>query len=271
MSSASTDWVKRAPSPQGIEHVEARFHGKAYAMHRHDTYAMGMTLAGVQRFHYRRDRRDSLPGNVVVLHPDEAHDGQAGTSEAFHYRIMYIEPALLQEALGGRALPFIEGGVSADPRLQRSIERMLLHSGAAAEPLERSAALDDLALALAAVSGAPLQRGKGDWLAAQRGRDFLLAHCTRVVTLEEVEVATGRDRWSLSHDFRSFYGTSPYRFLIMRRLDQVRRLLLAGHAIAEAAADTGFADQSHLTRHFVKAYGFTPKRWLQMMGNVPTR
>ena len=83
------------------------------------------------------------------------------------------------------------------------------------------------------------------------------------------EAATGRDRWSLSHDFRMFYGTSPYRYLTMRRLDAVRRLLLSGLSLAAAAQDAGFADQSHMTRHFLKTFGLTPGRWLQVMDNMP--
>jgi hypothetical protein len=53
----------------------------------------------------------------MVLHPDEIHDGEAGTEAGFHYRMVYIEPALIQKILGGRPLPFIPGGLSADPRL----------------------------------------------------------------------------------------------------------------------------------------------------------
>src|SRR3546814_17806411 len=83
---AIVDWVERATPIAGVERIEARFHGNAYTMHRHDTYAIGRTLAGVQSFHYRRSRRDSLPGNTIVLHPDEAHDGQAGTAQGFRYR-----------------------------------------------------------------------------------------------------------------------------------------------------------------------------------------
>ena len=117
------------------------------------------------------------------------------------------------------------------------------------------------------VSGTPAQREKGDYLAARRARDYLQAHCTRAVTLVELEVATGRDRWSLSHDFRVFYGTSPYRYLTMRRLDMVRRLLLTGTTLAHAATAAGFADQSHMNRHFLKAYGLTPGRWLRFSDN----
>ena len=268
--SASTppDWVMHAKPIEGIERIEAWFQGKAYAMHRHDTYAIGRTLAGVQSFNYRRSRRNSLPGNTMVLHPDEAHDGQAGTCEGFRYRMIYVEPVLFQDVLGGRALPFLEGGVTADPRIAATTEALLQHVGHTIEPLEQSDALAELAHALAAAAGMPRARGKGDYLAASRARDYLQANFTRVVTLEELEAAIGRDRWSLSHDFRTFYGTSPYRYLTMRRLDAVRGLLLSGNSLAGAATDVGFADQSHMTRHFLKTFGFTPGRWLQIMANV---
>lgn len=259
----------RARSIEGVERIEAWFQDKAYAMHRHDTYAIGRTLAGVQSFNYRRDRRDSLPGNTIVLHPDEAHDGQAGTAEGFRYRMIYVEPALFQEVLGGRALPFLEGGLTTDPRLAAATETLLQDVGHTLDPMEQSDALAEVAHALAAVANMPRASEKGDYLAACRARDYLHANCTRVVTLEELAAVTGRDRWSLSHDFRTFYGTSPYRYLTMRRLDAVRRNLLAGTSLASAAAGAGFADQSHMTRHFFKTFGVTPGRWLQIAGNAP--
>ena len=42
-----------------------------------------ITIAGVQAFRYRGAGRQSLPGEVFVLHPDETHDGRAGTQPAF--------------------------------------------------------------------------------------------------------------------------------------------------------------------------------------------
>ena len=96
--------------------MEAHFRGQAFAPHRHDTYAIGITLAGVQTFRYRGERRQCLPGQCHILHPDEMHDGGAGTDEGFGYRIAYIDPPLIQQALGGRPLPFV-----ADPVLDGSL------------------------------------------------------------------------------------------------------------------------------------------------------
>jgi AraC-like DNA-binding protein len=258
------EWVRHAEPIDGMKRIEARFHGKAYAMHRHDTYAIGSTLAGVQSFNYRHSRRDSLPGHTMVLHPDEVHDGQAGTDEGFQYRMVYVEPALIQAVLQGRALPFIEGGVTTDPRLAMATHHLLRHIDTVPEPLEHSHAVAELAHALQAVAGAPARLLQGDFLAAQRAYDYLHAHQARVIALDELEAATGRDRWSLSSDFRIFFGTSPYRFQTMRRLDVVRRMLMGGASLADAAATAGFADQSHMTRHFTKTFGLTPGRWLRM-------
>ncbi|SKC73755.1 AraC-type DNA-binding protein [Burkholderia sp. YR290] len=264
------DWIRRAPAQDGVERIEAFFQHNGYALHRHDTYAIGCTLAGVQSFHYRRCVRNSLPGGTMVLHPDETHDGQAGTDEGFRYRMIYVEPALFQAALGGKPLPFIEGGLSDDPRLAAATQALLQGIDRAMDPLEQDDALFDLAHALDAVSGARPLRASADFRAAQLARDYLHAALERPVTLDELAAASGRDRWSLSRDFRAFFGTSPHRYLTMRRLDAARQSMLGGMALVDAAAAAGFADQSHMTRHFVSAYGVTPSRWLRMI-NAQTR
>lgn len=51
----------------------------------------------------------------------------------------------------------------------------------------------------------------------------------------------------------------------MRRLDQVKLQLLSGQSLIDAALNIGFADQSHMARHFKKTYGISPARWLQML------
>lgn len=150
---ASRDWIVRRAPADRFERIEAYFGGRGYGLHRHDTYAIGCTLAGVQSFHYRRGLRHSLPGGVLVLHPDEAHDGQAGTDAGFHYRMAYVQPALIQRILGGRPLPFIRDGISSDPRLGAACAALLRNDEDDADPLREDDALYDLTLALCAAAG----------------------------------------------------------------------------------------------------------------------
>lgn len=250
---------------EGIERMEAFFRGYAYDPHRHDTYAFGLTLSGVQSFDYRGQRRDSLSGHAIVLHPDEVHNGRSGIPEGFSYRMLYVEPRLIRAAMGerGNALPFVSAAVSRDQRLVGAVAHALRDLAA---PLDAFAA-EDLLLPLADALLAldPSAAGQGrkliDLAAVDRARRHLDANARNVVDSGELEALTGLDRFALARQFRAAYGTSPYNYLVMRRLQRARQLLLQGVPLAEAAFDCGFADQSHFTRQFRRAYGVTPGRW----------
>lgn len=82
--------------------------------------------------------------------------------------MVYIEPALIQKILGGRPLPFIPGGLSADPRLGRAVQPLLKAVTDTFEPLEEEDALYDLAQTLAVVGGQRSRRQAFDYQAAER-------------------------------------------------------------------------------------------------------
>lgn len=260
---APSNWLSHHAAADGVERIEAFFHGNAYGMHRHDTYAIGITLAGVQAFHYRGGHRQSLPGHTMVLHPDEAHDGQAGTEAGFHYRMLYVDPALVQQVLGGQALPFVVGGISESHRLRAAASAMLQTPDWQPGSIEASDAMLELVLALHEAAGQPNSQRVADYTSCQLAHDYLRDAWQSSVTIEELSAVTGRDRWSLSRDFRLLYGTSPARFHILRKLDAARQQMLAGASLVDVAASTGFADQAHMTRHFTQTYGIPPGRWLR--------
>src|ERR671930_677926 len=86
------DWVRSRGPISGVELLQAWFSGRGFAPHRHDTYGIAVTDVGVQTFDYRGSVQRSLPGQVTVLHPDEKHDGRAGTAGGFSYRNGYVAP-----------------------------------------------------------------------------------------------------------------------------------------------------------------------------------
>lgn len=65
-----------------------------------------------------------------------------------------------------------------------------------------------------------------------------------------------------SRAFRHSFGTSPYRWLVERRVERARQLLAESvMPIAEIAVASGFADQSHFTRVFSRHVGASPAAW----------
>jgi len=266
------DVVRAAPDDPGMERIEARFLGNAYARHRHDTYALGVTLSGVQTFWYRGEVRASLPGQVIILHPDEMHDGGAGTEAGLLYRMLYLDPALLQSGEDHSGLPFVADPVVDDPALRSTLLEAFHDMDHSLEPMLAEQLVAELADGLVRRSdGRTNRRTRLDLAALNRVEEYLRhAGLRQPIRSGELEAVSGLDRFTLSRQFRSRFGTSPHRYLTMRRVTHARRLLAAGEAIADVAVTSGFADQSHFHRHFLKAFGMTPGRWQRLVADCGT-
>jgi AraC-like DNA-binding protein len=259
------DWVRAREPVGGIELLQAWFRGRAYEKHRHDTYGICITDVGVQAFDYRGKVETSLPGQVVVLHPDEMHDGRAGAEGGFGYRIVYVDPACIADAvraITGRPtpLPFVREPVADNPTLAGAVTDAFQSP---LEPLALDALVVRFAEGLLAEGHAAGRSRHIDHAAVARGRDFLDSRRASVGSAE-LEAVTGLSRYELARQFRALYGTSPHRYALMRRLGFARTHLLGGMPLAELALMAGFADQAHFTRMFRSAHGVTPGRYVRL-------
>lgn len=245
----------------GLERAEAFFATSVFGRHRHDTYAIGVTMTGVQSFHYRGERRVCLPGQVHILHPDEPHDGMPATTAGFGYRILYIEPSLVQEALGGADLPFVADPVQYRSPAAGQLASLLTDMEEPVDDLARADIITVVADGLRALDGGRPRLTATNFAGVERVREYLAAHPAERPAADTLEGLAGMDRFSLARHFRRAYGTSPGRYRIMRRLERARSSIAAGVSLAAAAAEAGFADQSHMSRQFMRAYGVSPGRW----------
>jgi len=246
------DWIRYGHQGGGVQAVRAWFAGSAFDRHRHDTYGIAVTDHGVQAFGYRGARHHALPGDAIVLHPDELHDGGAGTDAGFGYRIVYVDPALVAAAAG--ALPFVREPVVRSARLSRAVADCF------DDPEDVDALALELAEALVELAGGELPARRIDIAALDRARELLHAAADRVVRSVELEAASGLSRYELARQFRARFGTSPYRYSLQRRLEAARQRL-GTQSTAEVALEGGFADQAHFTRQFKRAFGVTPARY----------
>jgi len=260
-----TDWLRQDRLCSGVERVAAFFHDRRFSPHRHDTYALGFTWSGVQTFDYRGETHHARPGDVYILHPDERHDGRPGTAEGFGFAGLYLAPDRIAAASRGADLPFVASAVLRDRALMRIVGNAYRLADRAMDDLASTDFLTALTDALWRLAGGQrphLPEVRPPRL--QRIREHLLEAAVEGVSMDQLEHDHGLDRFAISRSFRRFYGISPHRFLTHRRVELVMRHAAAGVPLAEAATAAGFADQSHMTRHFRDAFGVTPAVWLKL-------
>jgi len=208
---------------------------------------------------------------VVVLHPDEVHDGYAGTQEGFGYQQVYVEPALLFEVIQTLrphpcSLPFVRMPVLMNRKVSAAISSAFEGTR---EPLAIESLIVQLAEGLMEADPSckhiPLPRHV-DVVALKRARQYLDTQKTRVVHSMELEAVTGLTRYDLARQFRIMCGTSPYHYLLMRRLDFAREQLAQRRPLVEVALEAGFADQAYFSRMFKTTFGITPARYRVLRG-----
>jgi AraC-like DNA-binding protein len=145
----------------------------------------------------------------------------------------------------------------------RRLHRVLTGPDSGTSKLERYERLAGTARLLVrhASGREPTRRGAGRLVAA-RIRELIQDRTGEVgggeLTADDLAAAAGCSRYAAYRAFRQAYGLSPSDYQRQLRVRAARRLLSAGAAPAEVAADAGFADQAHLTRWFRRYYGVTP-------------
>lgn len=224
--------------------------------------AMEVTTAG-------RRQRSTLRQGELIFQPAGVPARPHWETE-LHIMLLAIDPACVKQAVDetpGQARGELVPWFGVSDRLLYLIARQLLAEYEHQEQPDRFY-VESLAQTLvahlitkytaAAPRWSPNGPGPGD-RRVRLVRDYLLDHLADKPTLGGAAAAAGLSPAHVAALFRAAMGVSPHRYLMQQRVGKARELLLhTPMSIAEVAARTGFADQSHLTRVMRQLVGVTP-------------
>jgi len=182
-----------------------------------------------------------------------------------HFR---ITPALLRAT--AEEMDLNPNGVCLGPQIQAhdaTIEHLAsaLHAAiATGAPLERLFA-ESLGTALVArllhrfaSDTTPLLRGGLSKRQLQRVVDHIEAHIDEALSLADLADVAGLSVSHFKAQFRQSMAMPVHQYVIRRRVERAKTLIMSGGAISQVALDAGFAHQSHLARCMRRILGVTP-------------
>jgi AraC-like DNA-binding protein len=278
MACAPVHRARVLPTPWAGIHACELDSARHFPRHWHATHGFGVLDDGAQQSASGRGAVEAFAGDVISSHPGEVHDGRPLGSPSRRWRMLYVEPDCMRDLLAppdaDRAGDLaIVRPVIQDPRLATALRQLFLRldqarPGDGVDGMACDEALAQATHCLSAhVEHAPSVRDADVNLA--QVRDRLAADLLAPPTLAELAEQAGLSRYQLLRRFERAHGVPPHAWLLMQRAEEARRLIRQGLALADAAAATGFADQSHLGRVFLRQFGFTPGAWRAAMAQSP--
>jgi AraC-like DNA-binding protein len=255
----------------GIEAVEADT-TLAFGRHTHEHFGVGLIERGAHKSASGRGVVEACAGDIITVNPGEVHDGAPIGDGGRAWRILYLDPGIVIEAVAditeGKARAGLEFSRPAlsDRRIGKlfgELYRAMTSSGADHDGLEA----DETLLLLL---GGLLQPRSGAQTSVPAGiasaRSLIDDDPVATLTLAALARQADLSRYQFLRSFARATGLTPHAYLMQRRIHRARQLIANGARLSDAAADSGFADQSHMTRLFVRSFGMAPGAYARAVG-----
>jgi AraC-like DNA-binding protein len=255
----------------GVEAVYANS-DISFGRHTHDQFGIGLMDSGGQKSLSGRGYVEANAGDVITVNPGEVHDG-APLDGPRAWRMLYFDTELINRcfsdisdgkfASGEFALPVSTNAGIAE--LFNQLYQAIISINGDVEKLAADEALIVLVKALAQMPRHQMKMPIKGVLCAKEKMDDApgSAH-----SLSELAAIAGLGQYTFLRAFSHYSGMTPHAYLLQRRLSLVRKLIRGGMNLVDAAIAGGFSDQSHMTRLFVRSYGYTPGLYAQQISKI---
>jgi AraC-like DNA-binding protein len=259
----------RLPQLNNLELLHAAQVTHDYPRHMHEEYSIAAILQGTEITNCRGTNHTARAGELLLINAEEVHSNQSLGSE---YRLIKVRANTLQRIardLGepGLTAPYFPELVVNDPLLFRRFLNLHLKLEQNISALEQeSAFLSTMRLVLARTNQDYRARRVatklgGELVYVRRIRDYLKSHYAENVSLTDLTALTNLSPFYLLRVFHSHAGFPPHEYQTQVRIAHARKLIRNGTPLSQTALETGFFDQSHLSRNFKRIVGVTPRQY----------
>ncbi|HZU27817.1 MAG TPA: AraC family transcriptional regulator [Bryobacteraceae bacterium] len=233
---------------------------RTHPKHWHDEVHVCLYSAGYGSLRHAGRSRRVGAGDLVVTAPGEVHENWVEDGAGVSFAAAYFDPSVFDRAMGRAARPHMSGidVLPPGPAVRTSFLRLSrAMQSSDASLLARDEALMLFCHRLLARRSLPPSH-LTERLPVVRVREFIEANFAQPLSLEQLATIAGLSAFHLHRMFRQQVSMPPHAWQTQVRVNHAKRLLRRGMPPSQVALEVGFADQSHLHRHFQRLVGVTP-------------
>jgi AraC family transcriptional regulator len=205
------------------------------------------------------------PGMAYVCRPSQSMDAEfTGPADFLH---LYVAGGSIRNHPAAEAGPRISSEIPLTSMLSRDalidhLARAVQSAGDGAddcyiEILARAIVMRTALISRWGARVSPLPKWR-----LKRVMDFIEAHISEAISLNDMAAAAGLSRTHFAVQFRLATGCKPHDFILMQRIEAAKRLLLdSSSELVDVALTVGFQAQAHFSTVFKRFVGETPGRW----------
>lgn len=248
-------------------------YNREFIPHSHDSTTVLAVTEGAVELGVGDAKYITTKGQMAVIGAHQIHSAQPVTPGGWRMRSIHLPSALIAEALGVPQSDCSRTHFSRPVQSGLAISSIFLDLHHSAESITTTSRdLRSFARDLYRNIDA---YGPTDWNVCSI--DDRIAAARRLLTdpeeesmqISEVAEEVGLSVFVLIRQFERAFGLSPCAWRMQARANEAARLLRERKHAAEAAALSGFSDQSHMARTFKKVYGITPGQYSMMHDERP--
>ena len=248
---------------RGIEFRAGTAVKEPYPKHWHEEYQFCFIDDGDGELTYRGKSHRTPKNSLFVVPPGEVHSNSTETQCSF--RSLYVDPGSIRKLTRDSDGNTEEDPFFADPMIfdeEVVADYLAVHhaDSSSATNLERESVLLELITKVSDRYAGSSRREEFGYErdAVKIAREYIDSRFNESVSLSDLSTITGLSPFHLNRVFSSTVGMPPHAYQIQRRIAAAKKLIRKGIPLSYVALDTGFADQSHFSRHFKRLMKITP-------------
>ena len=231
--------------------------------HSHKELSIGLIENGSSSVSCSEFRFEMNPGDLILIPPDSVHLCSPEKKDRFLFKMIYLDSAWLGSVfdlapeflmpikvkLKKQEINFIRNFLN---NFQLKTDRMELETNLIF-------LLEEIFFNIFKITPTFAENSKN--LQPDSVKKYLDENFIEELTLSDLEKISGQSRFSILRKFRSKYKLTPHAYIINKRIEIAKKMILENRSVARTAADSGFFDQSHFIKTFKKYVGMNPSEY----------